>query len=161
MDVLAALPQIRPVSLVVAVAHLLTPVDVTVGQQMRVTEEGVWWRGEHTRVLDSPTYELVAAVRAVVTQGRTSADRFLTVGTDPVGWFKLVRSGTHLHLCGARELFGGQHVTFALDVPVAVAQVVGRMVADGHRLTRGVLHAGGHQVQVSADSRSAHLSAAR
>ena len=156
-QVTAIICRVEPSSVLVAAAHLLTPVTVAVGLHVLVSDTHVRWRGEVVQVSGALWADSVQAVAELVARARTEGDTFLALTEEPGSWLKFVRSGAFVHLAGARELFGSQHVTFAPSVPLGVARSIAGLVADRRDLTSGLLHLDGRVLRVRADRVAAHV----
>lgn len=155
--VLEVLAQLEPTDVVGAAAHLLTPVDVAVGLQVRVEGGVVRWRGEQAQVGGAPWGAVVSGIADLVVRARVDTDVFLSADGAVVDLLKVVRSGAYCHLAGSRELFDGPHVTFAVDVPAAAARVVAALVADGESPAAGEMYLAGRALRVRADAGAVHV----
>lgn len=154
--VLQILHLLEPAGALAAAAHLVTPVGVAVGLQVKVAGDVVTWRGRQAHA-GGCWAQQVQSVHSLVSAAALPGDRFLPLDAAPSSWLKMVRSGAWIHLGGAVELFGAQHVTFSPNVPASTAQLVARMIAEGGTLSAGTLHEGGRTVKVRADAGAAHV----
>lgn len=130
-----ALPSTRdPVA---AIAHLATPRSCAVGLQVQVTDEYVGFRGRRVHVGGCDSGEIARRVSQLVADRGRETDTFCELTAPPATWLKPIRSGAHILLAGASELFGSQPVRVRHDAasPATLAAlssaVAGGSLRDG------------------------------
>lgn len=146
-DVLAAVYRLDPPAPLRAVVHLSTPLDAVVGLHVRVADGMLRWRGEAVRLPGGDLSAAAVVVAGLVARGRVPGDRFVALGAAPWAWLKPVRSGASVHMFGASELFGHQHVMVDPALGELVVEQVGHLLAD-HALVPGPGELAGARVRV-------------
>lgn len=142
-DVLSVVYRHDPPNPLVAVAHLMTPVDVVPGVQVRVVEGHLCWRGERVAVPGGDLSSTVATVARLVATARVPGDVFLDLSAPAGTWLKPVRTGAFVHLFGSREVFAGPAVTVDPRLPGEVvtrlceAAALGLLPGAGEALVAG------------------------
>jgi hypothetical protein len=129
-SVLRALAVTNPPCRARAGLHLLTPRQVAVGLQARVSDDGtqVSYRGRRLALpAECSAAQAVRAVRAVVAGAHRGPEIYLDLRGEPWTWLKPVRTGAYVVLAGAAELFGGPVVR--VDPAAASPQLLGRLAA--------------------------------
>lgn len=134
---------------VLAGAHLLSPVDCVVGKEVIVEGEVVRFGGDQVYVGGRGVEAGMVLLSEFFSDLSLGDDQYLEVDADrPFSWLKPVKSGYFVHLFGAQELFTVPHLMVGGGISSEVLQEVVRLVFEGRVVAGGTVWTDGSGVSV-------------